>query len=49
MEQAKGLISFYLNIRNLPKNLQEFVIDFNDIKSEFDIVCFTETRFYDDI
>ena len=33
----------------MPKNLQEFAVDFHDIKSEFDIVCFTETRFYDDI
>ena len=49
MEQAKCLISFYLNIRSLPKNLQEFVVDFHDIKSEFDIVCFTEARLYDDI
>ena len=33
----------------MPKNLQKFIVDFHDIKSEFDIVCFTETRLYDDI
>ena len=45
-----SIVTLCLNIRSIPKNLSEFVLDFGDIIiNQLDFLCFTETRLHDGI
>ena len=44
-----SIVTLCLNIRSIPKNLSEFVLDLGDIINQLDFLCFTETRLHDGI
>ena len=43
-ENNKKLITIFLNIRSVSKNLDEFVHDFFVSEKQYDVLCFAETR-----
>ena len=43
-ENNKKLITIFLNIRSVSKNLDEFVHDFFVGEKQYDVLCFAETR-----
>ena len=38
------VVSVFLNIRSIPKNVLEYITDFSETINELDFLCFSETR-----
>jgi hypothetical protein len=48
-QTEKNFMSVHLNIRSIPKNLEEFVHDFSLGSRPYDVVAFTETRLSEEL
>ena len=43
---SRSIMSMFLNIRNISKNIDEFYHEFFDDESQYDLLCFAETWLY---